>query len=287
MQRTHLKSTRGFSIPPIYTKFAQYPRITNYVATVFLGVKIDLNSIALSISSANREPDQFAAITIRIGKATTLLFSSGKMVIAGARTEYDSYLAAHICRLMVEQTEHPFYDPVSRKFHYSTLEKYTEFKNFTIQNIVANTQVTLAAGPSRERINLNQIDEYVGQTATSLNAEIFPGLRYFIERSPECPIQKEGLMAYIFAGAKVVIMGANVMEDIYISYDHLRKILEPYLKMGENKNSISFMYKNIAKMISTLPAGRETAKTVEPSMNYYEDPEEMARALCFVNDFFA
>lgn len=282
--RQHIPRVKGFRIPKIYTQFKQYPHITNYVSTVSLGVKLDLNSIVLHISSGSREPDQFAAITLKIGNTTCLLFTTGNMVVTGAKTENDSRLAAHSYRLMLERTEHPFYDEPSGTFLYSTLEKYTRFTRFKIENIVGDTQIMLDSNvPSKNRIDLNLLDEYVGNTATSLNPEIFPGLRFSIDQSPECPISKKCLMAYIFSGAKVVIMGADVKEDIYISNDYLRNLIEPYLRATDTPDKT--VYKNILRLFNATPFKLPNKKHEDSSMEEDSEQEELERTLFFISDF--
>jgi transcription initiation factor TFIID TATA-box-binding protein len=55
-------------------------------------MKVDLRSIALQSRNAEYNPRRFAAVIIRIRdpKTTALIFSSGKMVITGAKSEEKS-----------------------------------------------------------------------------------------------------------------------------------------------------------------------------------------------------
>ena len=70
--------------------------LQNVVATVNLGVTLDLQKIALKTRNAEFNPERFAAVIMRIRepKTTALIFSSGKVVVTGAKTEDDSKLAA-------------------------------------------------------------------------------------------------------------------------------------------------------------------------------------------------
>jgi TATA-box binding protein (TBP) (component of TFIID and TFIIIB) len=68
----------------------------NIVSTVNLGCKLDLKKIALQARNAEYNPKRFAAVIMRIRepRTTALIFSSGKMVCTGAKSEDDSRLAA-------------------------------------------------------------------------------------------------------------------------------------------------------------------------------------------------
>lgn len=68
----------------------------NIVSTVNLGCKLDLKKIALHARNAEYNPKRFAAVIMRIRepRTTALIFSSGKMVCTGAKSEEDSRLAA-------------------------------------------------------------------------------------------------------------------------------------------------------------------------------------------------
>jgi len=65
------------------------PVIQNIVATVSLGVQLDLKKIALEARNAEYNPRRFAACIMRIRdpKTTCLVFGSGKLVVTGARSE--------------------------------------------------------------------------------------------------------------------------------------------------------------------------------------------------------
>lgn len=66
------------------------------MSTVNLGCKLDLKKIALQARNAEYNPKRFAAVIMRIRepRTTALIFSSGKMVCTGAKSEDDSRLAA-------------------------------------------------------------------------------------------------------------------------------------------------------------------------------------------------
>ena len=71
--------------------------LQNIVATVYLGIQnLDLKGIALRARNAEYNPQRFAAVIMRIRepKTTALVFSSGKMVITGARSPSLAHVAA-------------------------------------------------------------------------------------------------------------------------------------------------------------------------------------------------
>ena len=67
-------------------------KIENVVASVEVVAKIDLNLLARKQKDAEYNPEQFPGLMLRIKnpKATILVFSSGKMVITGLRSETEA-----------------------------------------------------------------------------------------------------------------------------------------------------------------------------------------------------
>ena len=66
-------------------------RIENVVASVVLDQYIDLEAITKNIPTVDYNPDQFPGLVFRLTrpKTATLIFSSGKMVCTGAKSEKD------------------------------------------------------------------------------------------------------------------------------------------------------------------------------------------------------
>ncbi|VEL13904.1 unnamed protein product [Protopolystoma xenopodis] len=83
---------------PLHDKDAGIPRpqLQNIVCTVYLGCRLDLKKIALHARNAEYNPKRFAAVIMRIRepRTTALIFSSGKMVCTGAKSELQAKLAA-------------------------------------------------------------------------------------------------------------------------------------------------------------------------------------------------
>lgn len=89
-------SRRADAAPVFQHHSGIVPQLQNVVSTVNVGCKLDLSSIAQRARNAEYNPKRFAACIVRIRepKTTALMFSSGKMVIAGARSEEQSKQAA-------------------------------------------------------------------------------------------------------------------------------------------------------------------------------------------------
>jgi transcription initiation factor TFIID TATA-box-binding protein len=66
--------------------------VTNVVATVDLGVTLNLDEIALNVENIEYEPEQFPGLVYRTygSNISVLIFGTGKLVIAGMRHESDA-----------------------------------------------------------------------------------------------------------------------------------------------------------------------------------------------------
>ncbi|XP_050379443.1 TATA-box-binding protein-like [Argentina anserina] len=161
------------------------PRIVNLVSTAYLGCKLDLKFIASRARNAEYNPKRFHAIIMRIKepKTTALIFSSGKMVITGAKTLKDSWGAARKHARIVEKV-------VGLK---------VKFSDFKIQNIVASCNVNFAVRLETLSFSGNKLGY------ASYEAEIFPGLIY--------RVLKPKVVFLIFASGNCVITGAKSFED--------------------------------------------------------------------------
>lgn len=66
-------------------------RIQNIVASAFVGVELNLNQIAFELEGTEYEPEQFPGLVYRLDfpKTVFLLFSSGKVICTGGKSEKD------------------------------------------------------------------------------------------------------------------------------------------------------------------------------------------------------
>lgn len=174
------------------------PVIQNVVATTNLGTALDLKSIAMKARNAEYNPKRFTAVIMRIRepKTTALIFSTGKVVVTGAKSETESSRASRKFARIV------------RKIGYED----AECKDFKVQNIVASCDVGFS-------IQLESLD-HAYLSCSSYEPELFPGLIYRME--------KPKLVLLIFVSGKVVITGAKVRKDIYEAFNNIVTILQPF-----------------------------------------------------------
>ena len=169
--------------------------IVNVVASASVDQRIDLNEITKKFPDTEYHPEQFPGLVFRIKspKTATLIFSSGKMVCTGAKSEEQSISAVNSVVQKLRKGEIKIKnDPV-----------------ITIQNIVAS-------------VNLGG-KVHLEKTARSLprsmyEPEQFPGLIHRM-LDPKTVI-------LIFATGKLVCTGAKKESDVYRSVHNLHTMLE-------------------------------------------------------------
>lgn len=181
------------------SKTNSLPKLQNIVSTANLKCILDLREIALKAKNAEYNPRRFAAVIMRIKepKTTALIFSSGKMVCTGARTEDDSRQACRIYAKIILKLGFPV--------------KFSEFK---VQNIVASCDVKF---PIRLEGLANTYLKFC-----SYEPEMFPGLIFHM-LDPK-------IVLLIFVSGKLVLTGAKNREDIYKAYQKIIPILSQFKK---------------------------------------------------------
>ena len=179
------------------------PKLQNIVSTANLKCILDLREIALKAKNAEYNPNRFAAVIMRIKepKTTALIFSSGKMVCTGARTEEESRVASRTYAKIILKLGFPV--------------KFTEF---TVQNIVASCDVKF---PIRLEGLANDCSK-----VSSYEPEMFPGLIFHM-------IEPK-IVLLIFVSGKIVLTGAKTREDIYKGYQNILPTLRKYRKSESN-----------------------------------------------------
>eukprot|EP01086_Lenisia_limosa_P013589 TRINITY_DN42868_c0_g1_i1.p1 TRINITY_DN42868_c0_g1~~TRINITY_DN42868_c0_g1_i1.p1 ORF type:complete len:193 (-),score=34.20 TRINITY_DN42868_c0_g1_i1:50-628(-) len=179
------------------------PTVTNVVATSSLGCKLDLKYIALHARNAQYNPKRFPPVIVRQRepKSTALIFSSGKMVCTGSRSDAEAKLA-------------------SRKFA-RTVRKLVEkaddikFNDFKIQNVVASADVKFPV-----KLEALQIEH---SAHASYEPELFPGLVYRM-LDPK-------VVLLIFVSGKIVLTGAKSREHIYQAFENIYPVLQEFRKV--------------------------------------------------------
>ncbi|XP_006894397.1 PREDICTED: TATA box-binding protein-like protein 2 [Elephantulus edwardii] len=175
------------------------PQLQNIVSTVNLACKLDLKKIALHAKNAEYNPKRFAAVIMRIRepRTTALIFSSGKMVCTGAKSEEQSRLAARKYARVVQKLGFP-----------------ARFLDFKIQNMVGSCDVRFPI--SLEGLLLTH------QQFSSYEPELFPGLIY--------RMVKPRIVLLIFVSGKVVLTGAKERSEIYEAFENIYPILKGFKK---------------------------------------------------------
>ncbi|EDL93672.1 rCG45623 [Rattus norvegicus] len=176
------------------------PQLQNVVSTANLACKLDLRKIALNAKNTEYNPKRFAAVIMRIRepRTTALIFSSGKVVCTGAKSEDESRLAARKYARVVQKLGFP-----------------VRFFNFKIQNMVASCDVKFPIRLEILALTHRQFSSY--------EPELFPGLIY--------KMVKPQVVLLIFASGKVVLTGAKERSEIYEAFENMYPILESFKKV--------------------------------------------------------
>jgi len=169
--------------------------IENVVASASVDQKMDLNNIVKNFPDVEYHPDQFPGLVFRlkVPKTATLIFTSGKMVCTGAKSEEMSRKAV---KTVVKNL---------RKGGIKVKKEAT----VTIQNIVAS--INLGG-----KIHLEQAARTLPRSM--YEPEQFPGLIHRM-LDPKTVI-------LLFSSGKLVCTGAKKEEDVYRSVHNLHSLLE-------------------------------------------------------------
>ena len=169
--------------------------VENVVASASVDQKIDLNEITKKFPDTEYHPEQFPGLVFRLKspKTATLIFSSGKMVCTGAKSEEQSISAVR---------------SVVQKLRKGKIKIKNE-PVIVIQNIVAS--VNLGG-----RVHLEQAARSLPRSM--YEPEQFPGLIHRM-LDPKTVI-------LIFASGKLVCTGAKKESEVYRSVHNLHTLLE-------------------------------------------------------------
>jgi transcription initiation factor TFIID TATA-box-binding protein len=169
--------------------------IVNVVASASVDQRIDLNAITKNFPDTEYHPEQFPGLVFRIKspKTATLVFSSGKMVCTGAKSEEQAIKAVR---------------SVVQKLRKGGI-KIKKDAVIVIQNMVA-------AANLGGKIHLEQAARSLPRSM--YEPEQFPGLIHRM-LDPKTVI-------LIFASGKLVCTGAKKESDVYKAVHHLHTMLE-------------------------------------------------------------
>jgi transcription initiation factor TFIID TATA-box-binding protein len=176
-------------------KHDEYIHIENVVASATLNQKIDLNSIVRIFPGVEYRPEQFPGLVYRLKKpkTATLIFSSGKMVCTGAKSEAQAKKA--VMKVVDELKRNGMV----------ILGK----PEIQIQNIVSSAGLGGHIDLEKTTYSLKR---------TMYEPEQFPGLIYRMD-DPKVVI-------LIFASGKLVCTGAKKEAEVPRAIAILQKTLE-------------------------------------------------------------
>ena len=229
-------------ISSIIKNSALQPKLQNIVSTANLCCKLDLREIALQARNAEYNPKRFAAVIMRIKqpKTTALIFSSGKMVCTGAKSEDESRKAARKFAKIIK-----------------SLGFQVEFKEFKVQNIVGScdikfkihlTKLNTALGGLNDRAKNQKGRKFI----CHYEPEAFPGLIYHMTQ-PE-------IVLLIFVSGKIVLTGAKQKNEIYEAFDKIYPLLKKYRNENKENNDNKYLHKLELQERRALTQTKENTK---------------------------
>jgi transcription initiation factor TFIID TATA-box-binding protein len=170
-------------------------KIQNVVATASLGQKIDLLAIMNVFRNVEYRPKRFPGLVFRLKKpkTATLIFTTGKMVCTGAKTEKEAFSALN--KVVGELVKKGLMTPGDPEIF--------------IQNMVASANL-------HAKVDIEAVAEVLD--GTMYEPEQFPGLIY--------RLVDPRVVFLIFVTGKIVIVGAKREEEIHEAVDKLYETLE-------------------------------------------------------------
>jgi len=169
-------------------------RIENVVASVVLDQYIDLEAVTRSIPSVDYNPEQFPGLVFRLDKpkTATLIFSSGKMVCTGAKSEKDVKKAI---KKIVSTLKSKGIIMIGKP-------------KITIQNIVASANLKANINLEKAALTLENV---------MYEPEQFPGLIY--------RMNEPKVVLLLFSSGKMVCTGAKKEEQVYEAVEKINNKL--------------------------------------------------------------
>lgn len=184
------------------------PVIHNIVSTAQIAStcpSLDLDKICEILPGSSYDRKKFAAMTIRLAhpNCTILFFSSGKLVVTGGKTWYESILSCLSIKNFLQD-------------HMIGIDFY--LKSCEIQNIVAHVEVVSSPDGFLDiegmytRLNLE----------CTYQKQMFPGLIYRPQSSP--------VVLLCFYSGKIVITGGRSHHDVMLGWKRLWPTVQVFIK---------------------------------------------------------
>ncbi len=159
------------------------PKIENMVSAVTIDQKIDMKEFTTTVKGLEYNPDRFPGAVYRIKnpKMAMLIFSSGKIICAGARSKED--IKAAVVQLKEKLAEGGI-----------IVKKEPDVK---VQNIVASADMEMT-------VNLDILAMECDNT--EYEPEQFPGLVF--------SLAEPKTVMLVFRSGKLIITGAKTRDDV-------------------------------------------------------------------------
>lgn len=184
-----------------------FPVIHNIVSTsqIESDSVIDLVKLSVLLPYSFYDSNKFAAITIRLQSpdCTTLLFSSGKLVVTGGRNWYECVLAS-LCVCNILRDAFP-------------VNAFSLIK-CEIQNIVAHVEIPMK---NNELLDIQSMYSKM-ELHCMYQKNMFPGLIYRPDSSP--------VVLLCFYSGKIVITGGRTSSDVILGWKKLWPLIQVFIR---------------------------------------------------------
>lgn len=248
-------------VKPLKKRPSEYekiiPDIVNVVSTVVTlpqtgaekKYRLPLQAMSMRLGPcAQYAPVQFAAnivkLTTSISDTTALMFSSGKIVVVSALTEYHTRYMSHVFRLLAEQVPSMVYDEETGDIGQNTLSGKTVFANNVTHNVVGHGELGC-------RINLAALLE-ANPESIKYMPDSFPAAKFsaWLTEDRKCRCKKNAqnvdadvsrvmgkigkkkcactIKALIFDTGEIVLIGGRRVEDVNAIFYKMRAMLPKY-----------------------------------------------------------
>jgi transcription initiation factor TFIID TATA-box-binding protein len=174
----------------------QTPNIENIVASGSIADSIDLEMLSAKLKNYDLNKKRFPGAVLRLQnpKIAVLVFSSGKVVITGAKSPEDLARGQEILIKKMKEAGVTCYDT----------------PDVAVTNIVCSYDIG-------KYINLNKVVITLNLEKIEYEPEQFPGLVYRIS-DPK-------IVALLFSSGKIILTGGKTMEDVERGVAFLEQML--------------------------------------------------------------
>lgn len=187
---------------PIGKTFEDLTR-QNIVSTFVTNCQLNLSHIALKARNTEFNRKRFAAVVMRIKspRTTALIFSSGKVVVTGAKSEQDSKLASRRFARIIQK-----------------LGFQVSFSEFKIQNIVSS--IDFGTKISLELVKI------IYPAMCIYEPELFPGLTFVLNANIKKTADKCRTVCLLFHSGKCVVTGIRSEDQRREAFDAINHVVK-------------------------------------------------------------